>query len=176
MGGFDELYALDLTGELDPLLGGAVAGGSGGGERVRLAIVGSGPAGFTAALYAARAELEPVVVAGLLAGGQLMLTTDVENYPGFPEGLFGVVGAAGGQFDHGALQLQHVHVRPPPLDLAIDHRFRPIQLARVIGRADLPQIVGVRGAARQAGGEDGQPDRPGAPRTAQGRFKLQGNG
>ena len=89
VGGFDELYSLDRAGRLDPLLTGVVAGGSGGGERVRLAIVGSGPAGYTAALYAARAELEPVVVAGLLAGGQLMLTTDVENYPGFAEAVSG---------------------------------------------------------------------------------------
>ena len=58
-------------------------------ERVRCLIVGSGPAGYTAAIYASRANLNPVVYCGLLTGGQLTQTTVVENFPGYPEGVDG---------------------------------------------------------------------------------------
>ena len=90
-GGFT-IAMIDAPAEADsiPATGGPTTVASGEGRvDAKVVIVGSGPAGLTAAIYAARADLEPVVIAGSAPGGQLMLTSDVENYPGFEHGIQG---------------------------------------------------------------------------------------
>jgi thioredoxin reductase (NADPH) len=89
----------------------------------RVLIIGAGPAGYTAAIYAARASLEPVLVAGLQPGGQLMITTDVENYPGFEHPIQGPF-----LMDQMQKQAEHVGTRIiNDLVMSVDFSSRPFR-------------------------------------------------
>ena len=104
---------------------------------VRVAIIGSGPAGWTAAIYAARASLNPVVIAGLQPGGQLTITTDVENYPGFAETIQG-------PWLMEQMQAQALHVGTeviPDIVVSADLSQRPFRLKLDGGEDILAETV-----------------------------------
>ena len=96
----------------------------------RRAVVGSGPAGYTAAIYAARALLKPLLLTGFEAGGQLMITTDVENYPGFAEPIQGpwLMEQMRAQAEHVGARLESEHV------VALDLGRRPFRIRCDSGR------------------------------------------
>ena len=104
---------------------------------VRVAIIGSGPAGYTAAIYAARALLEPVLIAGMEPGGQLTITTDVENYPGFAEVIQGPW-----LMDQMRAQAEHVGTEfVDDLVVQADLSARPFRLTCDSGQVFLAETV-----------------------------------
>jgi thioredoxin reductase (NADPH) len=123
----------------------------------KLIIIGSGPAGLTAALYAARADLSPLVFEGVAAGGQLMITTDVENYPGFPDGILGPE-----LMDQFRKQAQRFDARMQQVDVTeVDFGSRPFRLnvgadeytsdAVIIATGATAKWLGVPGEERLTG-------------------------
>ncbi len=96
----------------------------------RLVIIGAGPAGYTAAIYAARALLMPLMLTGFEPGGQLMITTDVENYPGFPQAIQGpwLMEQMRGQAEHVGARMESEHV------VGLDASARPFRITCDSGR------------------------------------------
>jgi thioredoxin reductase (NADPH) len=102
----------------------SVAASAPGASHAKVIIVGSGPAGYTAAIYAARAMLEPILIAGFEPGGQLMITTDVENYPGFAAPIQGpwLMEQMKAQAEHVGARMQADHI------VQVDLSRRPFRL------------------------------------------------
>ncbi|OFW81411.1 MAG: thioredoxin-disulfide reductase [Alphaproteobacteria bacterium RIFCSPLOWO2_01_FULL_40_26] len=98
-------------------------------HKTKVAIIGSGPAGFTAAIYAARANLAPIIINGIQPGGQLTITTDVENYPGFAEVIQGpwLMEQMQKQAEHVGTKIFHDHIKE------VDFSRNPFKL---IGESD----------------------------------------
>ncbi|HYD35139.1 MAG TPA: FAD-dependent oxidoreductase [Vitreimonas sp.] len=105
-------------------------------KSIPVAIIGSGPAGYTAAVYAARAKLNPVLFAGYQSGGQLMWTTDVENFPGFPAGVAGpqLMVQMREQAQKFGADIQDVHVT------AVDFTQRPFRIWTALPEGVAPEI------------------------------------
>ncbi|MEM0321059.1 MAG: thioredoxin-disulfide reductase [Thermoprotei archaeon] len=109
----------------------------------KLVIIGSGPAGYTAAIYAARAQLEPLVFTGSSAGGQLMLTSEVENFPGFPDGILGpdLMDALRRQAEKFGAQLVDEEV------VGVDFRVRPFRVWSPSRQEEALSVIVATGAS-----------------------------
>ena len=127
-------------------------------ERQQVVIIGSGPAGYTAALYAARANLNPVVYTGLEPGGQLVTTTDVENYPGYPDGVMGPemmedfkkqAARFGADLRFGIVT--HVDFSQRPLRLLIDEETPLVAEAVIVATGASARYLGLENEKRLLG-------------------------
>src|SRR5437016_2034528 len=123
----------------------------------RLVILGSGPAGLTAALYSARANLAPLLIEGLTAGGQLTITTEVENYPGFEHGIQGPVmmevfrrhaARFGTRFILGDVTAINLRIRP--FELTIEDRIVRCE-ALIISTGASAKLLGIESEQRMMG-------------------------
>jgi len=143
VGGFDDLAALDAAGGLDPLIGRGPTGGPDGTRHHRVVVLGSGPAGYTAAIYAARAGLEPALVTGVEVGGQLTTTTEVENWPGGDPTLQGpdLMERFRAQAEAFGVEIVRDHVT------AADLSARPFRLAGELAQYTADSLIVATGAS-----------------------------
>jgi thioredoxin reductase (NADPH) len=127
-------------------------------HRTKVGIIGSGPAGYTAALYAGRANLEPTLVSGSQPGGQLTITTEVENYPGFPKGILGpeLMELFKGQAERFGTKLIHgtvtkVSLQKRPFQAIIDDHIELIADSLIISTGATAKLLGLPSEAELMG-------------------------
>jgi len=127
-------------------------------ERIKCLIIGSGPAGYTAAIYTARADLKPVLYTGSLIGGQLTKTSDVENYPGYPDGVMGPEMMEG---FHRQASRMGTDIRPglvsavdfsrSPYKITIDEKKEVLAESVIIATGATPKWLGLESEQTYAG-------------------------
>lgn len=127
-------------------------------EQTHVTIIGSGPAGLTAALYAARANLKPIVYQGIQPGGQLITTTDVENFPGFPDGIMGPemmqlfeaqAERFGADLRYGTVT--HVDLSERPFKIVVDDETPLVTQTIIISTGASARYLGLEGEQRLLG-------------------------